>query len=318
MKAIRFDGTLKYVQDAPLPVREGETLVRVVMAGICNTDLEITKGYAGFRGTLGHEFVGRVEESSDGALTGRRVVGEINAGCNLCDLCRAGDSRHCSARTVLGIHNRDGAFAEFLSLPSRNLVEVPDAISNEEAVFIEPLAAACQILQQVRIDKSSRVAVIGDGKLAQLVVRSLAASECRSTLIGKHEGKLKLARHACERVALAGTVFDEKFDTVIEASGSASGLDFALDIVRPRGTVVLKSTHHGATPLDTAKAVVNEITLVGSRCGRFQPALDLLASRSLDVRPLISDCLSIDDGPEAFHKAALSTSMKVLLRVNDF
>ncbi|MCI0488569.1 MAG: alcohol dehydrogenase catalytic domain-containing protein [Blastocatellia bacterium] len=317
MKAIRFDGTLNYVQDAPLPKREGETLVRVLLAGICNTDLEIVKGYAGFRGIPGHEFVGRVEESEDRALTGRRVVGEINAGCNRCDLCRAGDSRHCPERTVLGIHGRDGAFAEFLSLPARNLIEVPDSISDEEAVFVEPLAAACRILEQVSIDTSSRVAVIGDGKLAQLIVRALAGTGCRLTLIGKHEEKLELAKRAGAHAAMVGMKFEDKFDTVIESSGSASGLDFALDMVRPRGTVVLKSTHHKATPLDTSRAVVNEITIVGSRCGRFQPAINLLAGRNVDVRPLISDCMSIEDGLEAFSKAAAPNSLKVLLRVND-
>src|SRR2546428_1535707 len=193
MKALRFDGELKLVCDAPIPRREGEALIQVIAAGICDTDLEITKGYAAFRGTLGHEFVGRVVESPDGALVGQRVVGEINVGCGECELCRGGDARHCPTRTVLGIKGRDGAFAEFVSLPAVNLKAVPRSVSDETAVFVEPLAAALNILEQVSITPSSDVVIVGDGKLAQLIVLAMAQTGCSLTVIGRHEAKLELA-----------------------------------------------------------------------------------------------------------------------------
>src|SRR5437868_381944 len=197
MKALRFEkGKLRLIDDAVIPRREGEALVRVTLAGICNTDLEIVRGYAGFTGTLGHEFVGIVEDSPDASQIGQRVVGEINAGCGACELCRAGDARHCANRTVLGIHHRDGAFAEYLSLPPRNLLMVPDAVSDRQAVFTEPLAAACEILDQVEINLPHRVAVIGDGKLGQLIARVLATTKCELKMIGKHADKLKLAAQA--------------------------------------------------------------------------------------------------------------------------
>lgn len=318
MRAVRFDGRLRLVSDAPEPARGGEALVEVICAGICNTDLEIVKGYAGFRGTLGHEFVGRVVEAPDGSLVGRRVVGEINVGCGECRLCLAGDSRHCPRRTVLGIKGRDGAFAELLSLPSRNLIEVPDAVSNEAAVFVEPLAAACRILDQVEVARTSRVAVIGDGKLAQLVLRVLAGTGCDLTVIGKHKAKLEMAASAGARsIQLDGgrIVSNEKFDLVVEASGSASGLSMAISLVRPLGTVVLKSTHHDETSLNISPLVVDEITLVGSRCGSFRPAIELLESRKVDIGPLISHRFSIDDAMAAFEKAAEPASNKVLLEM---
>ncbi|HXG91067.1 MAG TPA: alcohol dehydrogenase catalytic domain-containing protein [Blastocatellia bacterium] len=326
MKALRFDGSLRLVDDAPVPRREGEALVEVICAGICNTDLEIVKGYAGFRGTLGHEFVGRVVESSDATLVGRRVVGEINVGCGSCALCRAGDARHCVARTVLGIHGRDGAFAEYLSLPTRNLFEVPDSIDDEEAVFVEPLAAALNIFEQVDIDKATTVAIVGDGKLAQLIVRVMALTGCSLTIIGKHAEKLELAKVTGARrfklqrddriVSIernGGSIADEKFDVVIETSGSPSGLRLAMNLVRPRGTIVLKSTHHEATPVDLSQVVVNEVKLAGSRCGRFHPAIDLLASRTIDVGPLISERMSLTNGVAAFERAASPSTMKVLM-----
>jgi threonine dehydrogenase-like Zn-dependent dehydrogenase len=329
MRALRLDGSLRFDTDAPAPRRAGEALVQVLRAGICNTDLELVKGYAGFRGTLGHEFVGRVVESPDGALAGRRVVGEINVGCGVCELCRAGDPRHCAARTVLGIHSRDGAFADFLSLPARNLIEVPDAISDEEAVFVEPLAAAAGILEQVHIDHATRVAVIGDGKLAQLICRMLAQTGCALMVVGKHHEKLALLEDIDARRLQLSVVgndstkarawLDEQglkqsFDVVVEASGSATGLPMAVALARPRGTVVLKSTHHGETSADMSAVVVNELRIVGSRCGRFAPALDLLARRAVNVRSLISHEYVIEDALEAFRQAAVPSTMKVLLR----
>ena len=329
MKALRFDGTLRVVGDAPLPRRAGEALVQVVSAGICSTDLEIVKGYAGFHGTLGHEFVGRIAEAPEASLIGRRVVGEINAGCEKCDWCRAGDARHCPNRTVLGIKDREGAFAEFLSLPTRNLIEIPSALTDEAAVFVEPMAAALHILEQVSIGPSSNVALIGDGKLAQLVAPVVVQTGCRTLVIGKHKLKLDLATRGGGRsllidgaTASSGEMADrvlsserDRFDVVIEASGSATGIPLALSIVNPRGTIVLKSTHHRLTELQLSTVVVNEITIVGSRCGRFRPAIDLLASGSVDVAALVTARFSLDEGMSAFEKAAEPSSMKILLTV---
>jgi threonine dehydrogenase-like Zn-dependent dehydrogenase len=330
MKALRFDGNLKFVRDALVPRREGEALVKVTCAGICNTDLEIIKGYSGFHGTLGHEFVGRVVESPDASQVGLRVVGEINAGCGECSLCRAGDSRHCATRTVLGIKGRDGAIAEYLSLPSRNLIAVPESLTDREAVFAEPLAAALNILEQAEINSSTAVAVVGDGKLAQLIVLALSQTGCSPTMVGKHDEKLDLARGAGARcIQLSDTSnqravddwletsrLKNEFDVVIEASGSESGLPMALALVRPRGTVVLKSTHHKFTPLNMSLVVVNEITIRGSRCGRFRPAIDLLAGGITSPLPLISGEFPIEDSLAAFEEAAAPTSMKVILSVS--
>lgn len=302
------------MRDARVPRRDGEALVQVICAGICNTDLEIVKGYAGFRGTLGHEFVGRVVESPGGSLVGRRVVGEINAGCGACLRCLKNDPRHCADRTVLGIKGRDGAFAEFLSLPARNLLEVPDSVGDEAAVFVEPLAAAFNIIEQVSIDSSSDVVVVGDGKLAQLIVLVLAGTGCEITVIGRHEEKLELARaYGAQHVYLT-TEGQRRFDVAIEASGSASGLSNALTLVKPEGTVVLKSTHHDPTPLDASQVVVNELKIVGSRCGRFAPALDFVVSRQADLIPLISHRFHLEDGVSAFEQAALPNAMKVILQ----
>ncbi|MFY9554755.1 MAG: alcohol dehydrogenase catalytic domain-containing protein [Blastocatellia bacterium] len=321
MEALRFEDKLKLVDDAPVPRREGEALVQVICAGICNTDLEIAKGYAAFHGTLGHEFVGRVVESPIGSLVGRRVVGEINVGCGACELCLGGDQRHCAARTVLGIKGRDGAFARFLSLPPRNLLVVPDSISDEAAVFIEPLAAALNILEQVDIGRFHDVAVVGDGKLAQLIVMVMARAGCKLTVIGRHEEKLGLAqRFGADQVKICTPGLSNeparRFDMVIEASGSHSGLAEAIGIVRPRGTVVLKSTHHGTTPVDTAQVVVNEVTIKGSRCGRFQPAMDLLISGELDLGALVSLRLPLKRGLLAFEEAAAQHVMKVILQID--
>lgn len=320
VKALRLEEKLKLVDDAPVPWREGEALVHVICAGICNTDLEIVRGYADFHGTLGHEFVGHVVESPDRKLVGHRVVGEINAGCGECELCLEGDARHCAGRTVLGIKDRDGAFAEFLSLPVRNLIEVPESVSDEAAVFVEPLAAAFNILEQVTISSSHDVAVVGDGKLAQLVVLVLAQTGCLLTVIGRHKNRLELARRFCAHCSLIdtraiGQECRRRFDVAIDASGSPSGLVTALEVVKPRGTVVLKSTHHGTTLLDTSQIVVNEVTIVGSRCGSFRPAIDLLASGRVELKPLISRRLPLEEGLLAFEEAAATENMKVILQI---
>jgi threonine dehydrogenase-like Zn-dependent dehydrogenase len=314
MKALQFDGTRVKLAEVERPQRAGEALVRVTMAGICNTDLEIVRGYASFTGTLGHEFVGVVEVAPDASLLGRRVVGEINAGCGDCDLCRRGDPRHCRRRTALGIHGRDGAFAEYLNLPAQNLRPVPENVSDRQAVFTEPIAAACEILDQIAIRVADRVAVIGDGKLGQLIARVLASTGCSLTLIGKYPGKLELAARAgIETVTLDALGPASRFDVVVEASGSAAGLRLALDLVRSRGAIVLKSTFHGEVSLDTSRLVVDEIRLIGSRCGRFEPALALLTGGAVEVESLISREFNLAEGAAAIAEAARPGVMKVLL-----
>lgn len=317
MKALVSDKGVLRLADLDTPRRNDEALVRVTIAGICNTDLEIIRGYADFNGTLGHEFTGVVEDSPDKSQIGRRVVGEINAGCGHCDHCRRRDPRHCLNRTVLGIYQRAGAFAEYLNLPPENLLVIPDAVSDRQAVFTEPLAAACEILEQVEIDSSRRVAVIGDGKLGQLIARVLAATGCDLILAGKHANKLKLAADAgIEAVEVERMKIDpaHRYDCVVEASGSASGLALALALVRPRGTIVLKSTFHGAVQIDTARVVVDEITIVGSRCGRFEKALNLLETGSVDVEPLIAGEFALAQGLAAIAEAQRPGVLKVLLK----
>ena len=317
MKALRFESGRLQLSEVPRPQRSDEALVRVTLAGICSTDLHITKGYAGYSGTLGHEFVGIVESSPDSQQVGRRVVGEINAGCAHCAQCATGDSRHCPERTVLGIIERDGAFAEFVSLPPRNLLQVRDRISDREAVFAEPLAAACQILDQVPTVRGNHVAVIGDGKLAQLVARVLATTGPDLTVIGKHRSKLELLRGIATNTMLLGEVGKAQrgsFDIVIEASGAESGLNLAIELVRPAGTIVLKSTFHGSVSMEAWRIVVNEVRIVGSRCGRMSRAIDLLEQRAIDLEGLIADEFPLDDGLTAMAVAAQPGVLKVLLR----
>jgi threonine dehydrogenase-like Zn-dependent dehydrogenase len=318
MKALRYEQGQLRLADVPAPLADGEALVRVTRSGICNTDLEIVRGYAGFEGTLGHEFVGVCVSAPDEVLTGRRVVGEINAGCGQCALCRGGDARHCPRRTVLGIVGRDGAHAELLRLPAVNLLPVPDEVSDERAVFTEPLAAACGILERTTITKDTRVVVIGDGKLGLLCAQAIKAlTGAAVTLAGKHEHKLAIARRRDIETALVDELSDataRAFDTVVEASGAAAGFELALRLVRPRGTVVLKSTFHGATAFDAARIVVDEISVVGSRCGRFAPALELLRTDAVDVTSLISEEHPLAAAPRAIERAAAPGVLKVLLR----
>jgi threonine dehydrogenase-like Zn-dependent dehydrogenase len=319
MKALRFiDGELR-LADHPMPFAAGEATIRVVKSGICNTDLEIVRGYAGFEGTIGHEFVGVVEESADSpSQIGKRVVGEINVGCDACELCRSGDSRHCPQRTVLGIKRRDGAHAEFLTLPVRNLIEVPENVTNEQAVFTEPLAAAFGITEQVEIGPDTLVGVIGDGKLGILCALALGLRSKNVTLIGRHRSKLAIAEKQQIEGVLAGNSakLTRRFDVVVEASGSESGFATALDLVRPRGKIVLKSTFHGKPEWEAWRVVVDEITIVGSRCGRFEPALKLLANKRIDVSDLISDQFALGDSLRAFETAGTKGVMKVLLTMS--
>jgi threonine dehydrogenase-like Zn-dependent dehydrogenase len=337
MKALRYENQKLSVIEIDKPDTGGEALVRVTLSGICNTDLEITRGYAGFQGTLGHEFVGVIESLPEvseaqpseraanenetsltvGLLTpGQRVVGEINAGCGICDLCRGGDPRHCEKRTVLGIVGRDGAHAEFLKLPVTNLLPVPDQVSDERAVFTEPLAAACGILERAQITNATSMAVIGDGKLGLLCAQVLATTGAAVTLVGKHPHKLQIARHrGCETITIdKARLRTREFDLVVEASGSATGFDLALDLLRPRGTLILKSTFQGATDLNTARIVVDEISVIGSRCGRFAPALELLKTNAVDVESLISEECPLGEGARAIGRASEPGVLKVLLR----
>ena len=320
MKALRIENSELKLGDIAKPHLENEAVIRVLKSGICNTDLEIARGYAGFSGTLGHEFVGIVETAKDAPhLTGRRVVGEINAGCGKCDWCLRGDSRHCPNRTVLGIVGRDGAHAEFLILPTRNLLEVPADISNEQAVFVEPLAAAFGITEQVEFLPETKVAVIGDGKLGNLCAQSLALKTRNVCLIGKHKEKLALVgKRNIETVLLENALkLNGTFDVAIEASGAESGFNLALDLLKPRGKLVLKSTFHGSTDWQAWRVVVNEITVVGSRCGKFQPAIDLLENNLVDVESLISDEMPLTEGVTAMRVAGQKGVMKVLLSIAD-
>jgi threonine dehydrogenase-like Zn-dependent dehydrogenase len=316
MKALRVQNKRLSLRDIEKPRSDGEALVRVVLSGICKTDLEIARGYAGFSGTIGHEFVGVVEESSDTALVGTRVAGEINAGCGRCDLCRAGDSRHCASRTVLGIVGRDGAHAEFLRLPNVNLIALPAKIPDEHAVFTEPLAAACGILERITISKRDRVAVIGDGKLGLLCAQVIALSGAQTTSIGKHANKLKIVgRRGIETItSKQAAKRKNEFDVVVEASGSAAGFALALELLRPKGQLVLKSTFHGTTEFAAARVVVDEISIIGSRCGRFAPAIDLLKKGAVDVDSLISEEYPLSEGVHAMSRATTKGILKVILR----
>jgi len=315
MKALRFENGKLRLAGVANPVVPNEALIRVVKSGICNTDIEIVRGYAGFQGTIGHEFVGVVEASHDASLVGKRVVGEINAGCGKCERCLQGDPRHCPTRTVLGIKGRDGAHAEFLTLPARNLIEVPDAVSDDQAVFVEPLAAAVGITEQVDVGPDTSVAVIGDGKLGLLCAFAMSMRTKNLIIIGKHREKLEHARARDIETVLLPTVnkIESVFDVVIEASGSESGFATALDLVRPRGKIVLKSTFQGKPQWEAWRVVVDEISIVGSRCGRFEPALKLLAEGKLDLSDLISAEMPLSRGVEAMAEAQKKGVMKILL-----
>lgn len=320
MKVLRFENGKLKISGVRKPEEPSEALVRVTRSGICNTDLEIVRGYAGFQGTIGHEFVGVVEASSERReLEGKRVVGEINVGCGKCELCSAGDSRHCATRTVLGIHDRDGAHAEFLTLPARNLFEVPEEVSDEEAVFVEPLAAAIGITEQVEIGPDTKVAVVGDGKLGLLCAMALSLQSDNLVLIGKHTSKLDIAGQRGIEAILSDKAakMGRGFDLVVEASGSESGFAAALDLVRPRGKIVLKSTFQGRPKWEAWRVVVDEITIVGSRCGLFAPAIELLASKRIRVGDLISDEFTLKDGVAAIGRAGENGVMKVILRMGD-
>ena len=315
MLALHWDGSqLRAVTDHPAPAPAGgEAVVRVRLAGICSTDLQILAGYMGFSGVPGHEFVGDVVDGP-GELAGRRVVGEINYACARCPTCQRGLGRHCPNRRVMGILGADGAFAEYLAVPAINLHPVPDGLTDEEAVFTEPLAAAFSILEQVDVGPAMRVVVLGDGKLGLLCAQVLAAAGAAVTLVGKHRNNLDLvAPQGIDGRLLGDWAPAAAADCVVEATGSATGLELAMAAVRPRGTLVLKSTVAGAHSLSLAPLVINEVTVVGSRCGLFPPALAALAARSVSVTPLIDATYPLAGGVDALAHAARPGVRKVLL-----
>jgi threonine dehydrogenase-like Zn-dependent dehydrogenase len=315
MLAVRLDhGTVSTV-DAPHPVRPpGFALLRLLCAGICNTDLELQRGYYGFSGIPGHEFVAEVAEADTSSLIGRRVVGEINVACNHCQWCHRELGRHCPNRTVLGIVNQPGAFQEFFVLPERNLHLVPDEIPTERAVFAEPLAAACEILDQVAIPPGSPVAILGDGKLGLLIALALNAHGYPVQLFGRHAEKLLIAAAAGVTTELTHDPLPVAvYDWVVEATGNPEALRQAVAMTRPRGTLILKSTVHGLVALDTAPVIVNELTLVGSRCGRLEAALPLLDQHVIRAEEMISARYRLTEAPQAFAHAAQPGTLKVLL-----
>jgi threonine dehydrogenase-like Zn-dependent dehydrogenase len=311
VRALRWDGArLALARDIPDPVPgPGEALVRVHLAGICRTDIEITRGYLGFRGTPGHEWVGQVVAAPDPAFVGARVVGEINLACGTCPTCRADLGRHCPTRRVLGIVGADGALADLIAIPATNLHRVPDHVPDLEAVFTEPLAAAHEILDQVPAVAGARVVVLGDGKLGLLVAQVLQSAGAKVLLAGRHDEKLSRARALGVRTGEP----EPGADMVVDATGAPDGLRSALALVRPRGTVVLKTTIAGEHGLDLAAAVINEVTLVGSRCGRFAPALEALAAGRISVAPLVDAVYPLDDAPDAFRRATMAGTLKVLV-----
>ena len=315
MKAIYFNGKKTIFEKNHPEPNQGETMIRVNLAGICGTDLEIIQGYMRYDGILGHEFVGTVEKSSNPKLVGKRVVGEINAGCCRCDYCERGMERHCPNRTVLGILKRDGAFAEFLSLPEKNLHVIPDSISDEQAVFVEPLAAAFEIREQVSLQPQWGIAVIGDGRLAQLIIQVLKLKCSNITCFGRHKNKLQRLVNGGTKIKMGIDSSDEQiFDLVVDATGSNSGFTDAMKLVKPRGTVVLKSTVASKESTDLTPAIINEITLVGSRCGLFKPAIDALATGIVSVDFMIDSTFQLEDFSEAIEHARKPDTLKVFLK----
>jgi threonine dehydrogenase-like Zn-dependent dehydrogenase len=299
-----LDGGRMRLEDMALTRPAAECLIRVTYAGICGTDLQMLAGYADFSGTPGHEFVGVVEDapSQDAHWIGKRVVGDINAGCGLCDWCRRGVKEHCPSRTVLGIRGRSGAFAEYLTLPAVNLHEVPASVDDRAAVFVEPVAAACRIFEQIDITPSTRVAVIGDGRLGNLTAQVLRTRTPHVTLFGRHEEKLRVAREMGID-ARVGPDNAPRSDVVVEATGRPEGLARAIDLVEPRGTIVLKSTCHGDTTMPLWTIPVQEISVVGSRCGPFKPAIDLLTARAVETAPLVAQTFRLEEHERAFETA---------------
>ncbi len=324
MRALTFNGEqVRLDRDYRVPVvGNDEALIRPTMVGICSTDIEIAKGYMGFKGVLGHEFVGVVESvgadvpERGKSLVGKRVAGTINCVCGRCDMCLGGLSNHCRNRTVLGIAGRDGCFADRFLLPAVNLLEVPDGVTDEVAVFTEPVAAACNILQQLRIEGKPHITILGDGRLGLLVAQVMAGLNASVRVIGKHDEKLVL----CEKWGIKHRLLGDLIprgdqDIVVDCTSSASGLETAMQLVRPRGKIVLKTTVAAQKDVDLSPIVINEIQLIGSRCGPFPDALSLLASETVDVIPMITSRNSLDDAEAAFARAASGAGIKTLIEI---
>ena len=321
MKAIVFDNELKLDKNYAKPVpQKGEALIRVNLAGICNTDYEITKGYMGYVGVLGHEFVGVVEEvnGEDQSWVGKRVVAEISWGCDdpNCEWCAKKNYRHCPNRHTIGIWKKDGCMAEYLTVPTNILFEVPENVTDEQAVFVEPLAAACEILEQLHIEPTAKVLVLGDGKLGLTTALTLKAHNLDVLLVGKHQNKLDIAKaQGVKTQLLSDFVQEKKYDVVVEATGSASGFETSMSLTKPRGVLVLKSTVATGKELNLAPIVIDEITVLGSRCGQFAPALRLLENNKIDFTPFISKVYSIDEALEAFEANKSKETLKILIKI---
>lgn len=321
MKAIVFDKELKLDNNYKKPIpQKGEALIRVTLAGICNTDYEITKGYMGYVGVLGHEFVGIVEEVNDAdqSWIGKRVVAEISWGCDdpNCEWCAKKNYRHCPGRHTIGIWKKDGAMAEYITLPTNILFEVPQNVSDEQAVFVEPLAAACEITEQLHIEPTQKVLVLGDGKLGLTTALTLHALNLDVLLVGKHENKLNIAKAQGVKTKLLANFNPQKiYDVVVEATGTASGFEMSMSLTKPRGVLVLKSTVATGKELNLAPIVIDEITVLGSRCGQFAPALRLLENNRIDFSPFISKTYSIDDALEAFEANKSKETLKILIKI---
>jgi len=317
MKAIVYDEQVRFVTNYPIPEPgDDEALIKVRLAGICNTDLEIIKGYMGFRGVIGHEFVGVVEkiQGDQQRFIGKRVVGDINCGCGMCQYCAVGMKSHCPSRTTLGISGKDGALAQYTILPVDNLFVVPENVKDEEAVFAEPLAAAYEILEQIHVRPTEKVLVLGDGKLGLLVSLVLNHAQIQVVLAGKHENKLAIAKdQGISTRTLEALAKEKTFDTVVDATGSPYGLESALQFVKPRGKIVLKTTAAEGITINLAPVVIDEVKIIGSRCGPFEPALAILAEKRIRVGPIISGIYSFSHAEEAFAKAQEKDSLKVLI-----
>lgn len=322
MKAVVFNDkeglVLKTDYTKPVP-QKGEALIKISMAGICNTDAEIIKGYMGYSGVLGHEFVGVVEEVNDAdkSLIGKRVVAEISYGCEKpdCPWCAVKNYRHCPDRHTIGIWRKDGCFAEYITLPTNILFEVPENVPDEQAVFVEPLAAACEITEQLHIEPTHKVVVLGDGKLGLTTALTLNAQNLDVTLVGKHQNKLDIAKaQGVKTMLLDELKVSNNFDVVVEATGSVSGFETSLNLVKPRGVLVLKSTIATGKELNLAPIVINEITVLGSRCGQFGPALRLLKNNRIDFKPFISKIYSIDEAIKGFEANKEKGSIKIILK----
>lgn len=319
MKAVVFDEELKFVTDYKKPeMKDGEALIRPLLLGVCNTDEEITKGYMGYKGVLGHEFVGIVEDSSEKSIIGKRVTGGINLGCKNCPECFNGLERHCKNRQTLGIYKKDGCFSEFFTLPVSNLLVVPDNVEDEVAVFIEPLAAAYEILEQIHIKPLDKVAVLGDGKLGLSISMIFSLLNINFVHIGKHEEKLRITKNAGGKTKLLSQISEsdlKSYDVVVEATGSTGGFETSLSLVRPRGILVLKSTIAAKEGLNLAPVVIDEITVTGSRCGQFEPVLRLMEKGKIDTKPLITEILPFNEALKAFELNRKKETIKVLLKL---